>query len=125
MDKSLINWRRVAAFIGIALLTLAVIEFNNRLDELNRLDEKVNEVRADATQAVQTQAALQTQVAFATSDAAVDQYAREDNHMVQEGDIPGAPVGNSANPIAPTPTPAPVSTPMPYWQAWWNLFFGK
>lgn len=125
MDKSLINWRRVAAFIGIALLTLAVIEFNNRLEELNRLTDEVNEYRTSATQAVQTQAALQTQVAFATSDAAVDQYAREENHMVQEGDIPGAPVGNSRDQSAPTATPAPTSTPMPNWQVWWNLFFGN
>jgi cell division protein FtsB len=125
MNKSLINWRRVAAFVGIALLTLAMIEFNNRLEELNRLTDEANEYRARATQAMQTQAALQTQVAFATSDAAVDQYAREENHMVQEGDIPGAPVGNSRNQIAPTATPAPTSTPMPNWQVWWSLFFGE
>lgn len=125
MDKSLINWRRVATFIGIALLTLAVIEFNNRLEDLNRLTDEANDYRARATQSVQTQAALQTQVAFATSDAAVDQYAREENHMIQEGDIPGAPVGNSQNQIIPTPTPAPTSTPMPNWQVWWNLFFGE
>ena len=125
MDKSLINWRRVAAFIGIALLALAMIEFNNRLEDLNHLTDEANEVRANATQAVQTQAAIQTQVAFATSEAAVDQYAREENRMVQEGDIPGAPVGNSSNPVAPTPTPAPTSTPMPNWQVWWTLFFGK
>lgn len=125
MNKSLINWRRVAAFVGIALLTLAVIEFNNRLEELNRLTDEVNEYRANATQAVQTQAALQTQVAFATSDAAVDQYAREENHMVQEGDIPGAPVGNSRDQTPPTATPAPTSTPMPNWQVWWDLFFGE
>ena len=125
MDKSLINWRRVVAFIGIALLTLAVIEFNNRLEDLNRLTDEANDYRSRATQSVQTQAALQTQVAFATSDAAVDQYAREENHMIQEGDIPGAPYGTEDGTVISTPTPVPTSTPMPNWQVWWNLFFGE
>lgn len=125
MDKSLLNWRRVAAFIGIALLALAMIEFNNRLEDLNQLTTEANGYRARATQAVQTQVALQTQVAFATSDAAVDQYAREENRMIREGDIPGAPVGNNQSQDVPTATPEPTSTPMTNWQVWWDLFFGK
>ena len=125
MNRFFINWRRVGAFIGVALLTLIVIEFNNRLDELNRLTSEVNEYRAQATQVIQTQNALQTQAAFAVSDAAADQYAREENHMIQEGDIPGAPVGNSSGAIVPTPTPAPLPTVLPNWQVWWMLFFGE
>lgn len=125
MNKSLINWRRVAGFVGIALLTLAVIEFNHRLEELNRLTDEVEEYRARAAQAIQTQTELQTRVAIAHSDAAVDQYAREENYMVQDGDIPGAPVGVGGNPVTPTATPAPIPTPMPYWQTWWILFFGE
>ena len=125
MDKFSINWRRVGIFIGIVFLVLIVIEFNNRLDELNQLTKEAGTYRAQATQAMQTQIALQTQVAYASSDAAVEDYAREDNHMIQEGDIPGAPYGTEDGTVISTPTPVPTSTPMPNWQVWWNLFFGE
>lgn len=125
MDKFSINWRRVGVFVGIAVLSLIVIEFNARLEELNRLMEEAETYRVEATQAMQTQSALQTQVAYATSEAAVEDYARGDNHMVEEGDIPGVPYGSGNGAPLPTPTPMPTATPMPNWQVWWDLFFGE
>lgn len=125
MDKFAINWRRVGVFIGIAVLSLIVIEFNARLEDLNRLTDEVEIHRAEATQAMQTQFALQTQVAYATSDAAVEDAAREGKHMIQEGDIPGAPYGTGDDAVIPTPTPIPTPTLQPNWQVWWDLFFGE
>ncbi len=125
MDKFSINWRRVGIFAGIAILVLIVIEFNTRLEELNQLTDEAMIFRAQATQAIQTQAALQTQVAYASSDAAVEDFARGDGHMVQEGDIPVVPFGGPNSPPTPTPTPMPTPTPLPNWQVWWNLFFGE
>lgn len=125
MEKININWRRVGFFIGAALLILIVIEFNSRLQELNRLTGEAETYRAQATQAMQTQVALEEQVAYATSDAAVEDYAREDNHMIQDGEIPVVPFGTGNTQAIPTPTPLPSPTPMPNWQVWWNLFFGK
>lgn len=125
MEKFKINWRRVGLFIGVLVLVLIVIEFNSRLQELNRLEEEAQLYRAQATQAMQTQIALKEQVAYATSDAAVDEYARNDNHMIQEGEIPVVPYGSGNNQAVTSPTPTPSSTPMPNWQVWWNLFFGN
>jgi hypothetical protein len=125
MDKFSVNWRRIGVFVGIAVLILIVIEFNARLDELNRLSGEANTYRAQATQAMKTQNALGTQVAYASSDAAVEQYAREENHMIQDGDIPGVPYGTEDGMVISTPTPVPTFTPMPNWQVWWDLFFGE
>ena len=71
-----INIRRFVVFLGIFILILTVIEFNARLEELNRLNEQRDEVRAVATQAEQTKLALNTQVAYAGSTATVDEWAR-------------------------------------------------
>jgi hypothetical protein len=125
MDRFSINWRRVGVFVGIAILSLIVIEFNARLEELNRLTEEANVYRVQATQAVQTQMALQTQVAYATSDEAVEDYARNEKHMIVEGDIPGVPYGTGNGEAVATPTPMPIPSPVPYWQVWWDLFFGE
>lgn len=122
MSSFSVNWRQIWILVGIAALALIVIEFNARLKELNQLSDNAQSQRATATQAMQTQFALQTQVAYATSDAAVDEAARN-SHMIQEGDIPGVPLGSGDGTVISTPTPLPAPTPMPNWQVWWNLFF--
>jgi cell division protein FtsB len=119
------NMRRVAVFAGIFVLILMVIEFNTRLEELNRLTGQREEVRAAATQAMQTQVALETQVAYAGSTAAVEEWARTEGHYVQDGDQPIVPVGQPGSEPVIISTPTPISTPMPNWQVWWELFFSK
>ena len=120
-----INLRRVAIFLGIFILILLVIEFNSRLEELNRLNDQRDEIRTMATQSIQTQMALQTQVAYAESTAAVDKWARTEGHYVQEGDHPVIPVGQPGSEPVIVNTPIPLPTPMQNWQIWWSLFFNK
>jgi hypothetical protein len=120
-----INLRRVAVFLGIFILILLVIEFNTRLEELNRLNDQRNEIRTIATQSIQTQMALQTQVAYAGSTAAVDEWARTEGHYVLEGDQPVIPVGQPGSEPVIINTPVPLPTPMQNWEVWWNLFFEK
>lgn len=120
-----INWRRVGILIGIGVLALLVIDFNNRLEGLSRLNEQRDNKSAQATHTVQTQIALQTQVAYAGSDAAAEDYARGDGHSIQDGDIPVVPVGNPGSTPVVSSTPTPAPTPLPNWQKWWNLFFGE
>ena len=120
-----INVRRVVVIVGIFILVFVVLEFNRRLEELNMLNKQKELVRAQATQAIQTQVALQSQVAFANSTAAVEEWARTDGHYIQDGDLPVVPVGGpGAAPVIST-TPAPVPTPMKKWEVWWSLFFGE
>lgn len=120
-----INIRRIAIFAGVFMLILLVIEFNNRLEELNRLTEQREEVRALATQAMQTQIALQTQVAYAGSTEAVEEWARTEGHYMQEGDQPVIPVGMPGSQPAIVNTPIPLPTPMQNWEIWWALLFDK
>jgi hypothetical protein len=120
-----INFRRVAVFLGIFILILVVIEFNSRLEELNRLNDQRGEVRAIATQAIQTQMVLQTQVAYAGSTAAVDEWARTEGHYVLEGDQPVIPLVQPGSEPVIIATPVPLPTPMQNWEIWWSLFFDK
>jgi len=125
MNRWPINFRRVAAIAGILILVLMVMDFNARLEELNRLNRQAAVVRAQATQEMQTQIALQTQVAYAGSDQAVEDYARSEGHMIQDGDQPVVPVGQPGSEPLVAATPTVVPTPMPNWRVWWELFFGE
>ena len=119
------NMRRVAVFAGIIILILIMVELNSRLEELNRLNDQLDQVRIAATHSVQTQVALQTQLAYAGSTQAVEEWARTEGHYMQEGDQPVVPIGQpGSNPIV-IATATPIPTPMQNWQVWWGLFFSK
>jgi hypothetical protein len=125
MQNIPINFRRFAIFLGVFILILLVIEFNSRLEELNQLNGQREEVRAVATEAMQTEMALQTQVAYAASTESVEKWARTEGHYILEGEQPVIPVGQPGSEPVVVATPTPAPTPMPNWQEWWNLFFGK
>lgn len=125
MSSFPINFRRVAVFAGIFVLTLFIIEFNTRLEELNRLNEQRDEIRVRATQAIQTEMALETQVAYAGSTEAVEDWARTDGHYLQDGDHPVVPVALPGSEPVIVNTPIPTPTPMQNWEIWWTLFFDK
>ena len=125
MLKFPISLRRVLVFSGIFILILFIIEFNSRLEELNRLSEQRDNVRAFATQAMQTQFALQTQVAYAGSANAVEDWARTEGHFMKEGDQPVIPVGVPGSEPVIADTPEPIPTQMQNWEIWWTLFFDE
>lgn len=125
MNRLPVNPRRIAIFIGILVLILMVMDFNTRLETLNLLRKQEQIVSTQATQAMQTQAALQTQVAYASSDQVVDEWARTEGHYVQSGDQPIVPVGVPGDSPEALASATPISTQMANWQVWWNLFFGE
>jgi len=120
-----INLRRVAVFIGILLIILVIMDFNNRLDELNRLQKQDSALQAEATQGMQTHAALELQATYAASNQAVQDWARQEGRYAQPGDQSVIPIGSTSEAPFQQSAPTPTPTPMPNWQVWWTLFFGS
>lgn len=118
------KWRNVFIVVGILIAVVLLIDFNRRMEELNRLSANLKVVQQQGTEIMQTQEALVTQVAYATSDSAVEQWAYE-NKWVRVGEHPVdiIPAGN----VTPTPVPVQVTqtTQLPNWRIWWEMFFGK
>jgi hypothetical protein len=118
------KWRNILIVIGLVLAVVLLVDFNRRMEELNRLTTQLNAVRVEATAVIQTQTALAGQVAYATSDVAVEEWAY-DNKMVQPGEHPVGVVPS----VNVTPTPEPTLVPqvndLPNWRIWWELFFGN
>ena len=125
MDRFSINLRRIAVFAGILFLILVIIDFNNRLESLNRLQKQDGVLQAQVTQGMQTHAALEVQATYAASDQAVQDWAREEGRYAQPGDQSVIPVGKDGGAPVQEFEPTPSPTPMPNWQIWWNLFFGS
>jgi hypothetical protein len=112
---------------GVALIVviLLMMDFNTRLGEMLRLNDQRTQMGIQVTQLAATQEYLQNQIAYATSDIAVQQWAREEGHMVQKGDVPIIPIP-AAN-VTPQPVAIPTATvqTVSNWQVWQALFFGQ
>jgi len=119
-----IKWRNILVVFGLIFAVILLVDFNHRMEDLDRLSTQLNSVRAEATAIIQTQNALAGQVAYATSDVAVEEWAY-DNKMVRPGEHPVSVVPGTDT--TPTPELAVTSSGggIPIWRIWWELFFGN
>ncbi len=125
MQQFPINLKRVAVFGGIIILMLMMMDLNKRLDNLNQLSDELQDIRGEATRAVQTQLGLQTKVAYATSNEAVEDFARSEGHYIKDGDQAVVPLDVPGAEAIIESAPTPMPTPMQNWEVWWALFFGE
>ncbi len=126
--KMRIIWDQRKKVIGVAavvLLILLMTNLNSRLSEYFRLSSERDMMSTQVANLQLTKLALDTQVAYATSDQAVDDWARNEAHMARPGDkviIPLTPEHQTPQPkVEVTPTPRTVEN----WEVWWALFFGR
>jgi cell division protein FtsB len=117
------SWKYVLGALVIVILVLLVMDFNSRMAELSRLTAEKEVVGAQTTQLVRTNVFLETQIAYATSERAVDEWARESQHMEKPGDNPVVPLAPTNS--TPVPTATPVVTPkvVDNWDLWMDLLF--
>lgn len=111
--------------LGLILLVVLVVDFNRRMEELNRLTSQLDRVRAEGTAVMDTQEALVTKVAYASSTQAVEDWAYRDGRWVRDDEKPIGiiPTGNATPTSVPPPTQS--AQEMPNWRIWWELFFGS
>ena len=84
--------KRIMLVGGLGLLLLLVFSFSNRIAEFTRLSAQEGVEAARITQLASTQSYLSEQIAYVTSEAAVEEWAREEARMAQQGDFPVVPL---------------------------------
>ena|SRR5664279_4939551 len=125
MNKFLLD-KKQWLVIGLLIVSFfLVMDLNSRLSDLFRLTSARDQLNNEVNKLQITHDTLQTQIAYATSDQAVNDWAREYGGLGQNGDIPVIPLppkDYTPQPnIQPTPTPQVVD----HWQKWLALFFGN
>jgi hypothetical protein len=115
-------------FIAVGVFVIAfflLMDLFGRLTELSRLGSQRDTMVTEVYSLTGTLQALDTQVAYATSAVAVEDWARQEGHMVKSGDVLIVPV----QPQSVTPmtylTPVPTAQKVSNWDVWWALFFGQ
>jgi len=122
MKRTWLGWKYALIVIGLVVLTLLVMDFNNRMAGQRRLSDKREDVVIEATDLRQTQVFLETQIAYASSDAAAQEWAYEEGRMVREGENLVIPLEYPG--FTPEVTVIPTTTPEPEtnFQIWLSLF---
>ena len=119
------NDRRLILVAVIILLVLLMMGFNNRMVRALELEEQAQAMTTRIAELEQTKVYLEAQIAFATSEKAVEQWAREDAKLIKEGDIPIIVLPPSARTPTPTPVPLVQEKPLSNLEIWKELFLGE
>jgi cell division protein FtsB len=102
-----------------------VLQINNLQNKLTPLQNQAATARVQATDLISTQNALVTQIAYATSPAAVEDFARGEAHMIKPGDNPVAIVPIPGDQPTATADPAEVVLEKTPLETWLLLLFGN
>jgi len=115
-------------FITIALIVMFVflmMDFNARLSELSRQNARRNQVQTEVQALMWTEESLKDQVLYATSEAAVEDWAREQGHMSRPGDVVVIPLPQGDVVERVSVTPLPTAVPLENWEVWRMLLLGR
>ncbi|MBI3160019.1 MAG: hypothetical protein HYZ26_10515 [Chloroflexi bacterium] len=115
--------KRILAGLGLLLLFLMVMDFNNRMADLTRLRAQREVEQAELDRLQGTQSVLLTAIAYATSEPAVEEWAREQGHYVRPGDFPIVPLAAAGFTPEPDIANTPAQETTSNWQAWLDWFF--
>jgi cell division protein FtsB len=115
--------KRVVFLVAILLLLVVLFGFSRRIAEYSRLNAQLERESARITELAATQDYLQDRIAYATSEAAVEEWAREDARWARPGDFPIIPlVPPGFTPEAPSEEEGSLAAAS-NWETWWNWFF--
>lgn len=114
----------IAVLAGLIILAFLVIVFNNRMAEQRQLVAQAEIIRGELNELLLTDANLDAQLAYATSDAAVEEWAYQEARWARDGDQVIVPISPSeSTPEAPTEDLPEEGATYANWQVWWALFF--
>ena len=123
MKKPSFDFRKITIYIALIVIFFLLMGLSARFNELTKLTEQNNLMQTEVAALKITEYAIETQIAYATSEIAVEEYAREQGYMVKPGEVLVVPL--SDNKVTPTPITIPIveSEPIPNWTIWYELFF--
>lgn len=120
-----------AHFLAIVVLTISIfliIDFGRRATAGYHVSQAEKRLREEIDALLEQQEELRARRDYVASDDYVEEWARQEGHMIHPGDKPLIVVTPQARGLA-APQAAPVDEPAtehtPNWAYWWLLFFDE
>ena len=123
MKKRSVNFRRYIVYAIFILLFFLLMGLSARVNELNQLTDQYEMMKTEVNALRSTNDNLETRIAYATSVAAVDEYARERGYMVKPGEVLVVPISPKIETPIVAMTPEIATEDIPNWKIWYQLFF--
>lgn len=122
-----IKWtdRRFILVVVIVILVFLMMDFNNRMVRMLELEQQESQLSTKVAALEQTKVKVEAEIAYATSDRALEEWAREKERLINEGDYPIIIIPPSDQVITPTPVPTQEVPQLSRFQIWKELFFGE
>jgi cell division protein FtsB len=123
MKKMQIDFRKFSIYIALVVIFFLLMGLSARYNELSKLSDQNNIMQTEVVALRITNSHIETQIGYATSEVAVEEYAREKGYMVKPGEVLIVPLSSSE--LTPTPVLQPTveTNPLPNWKIWYELFF--
>ena len=128
----LISGTQFAAIVVLTIVLFLVIDFGRRTTAGYYVSQTEKRLDAEIEALLQEQEMLKQRRDYVQTDEYVEQWAREQAHMVRPGDhrlIVVTPPASSASPEGPQPAAPPppdsvaAAQRTPNWHHWWRLFW--
>lgn len=123
--KKILTDKRVIVVVLVVVLVLLLMDFNQRMVLLSKLRGQEKGLIQKYSQLESTRTALETEITFASSDEAVEKWAREEAGLVQEGDIPIVLLPMEGQIVKELAPQSVTVDPVKKWEIWRELFFGN
>jgi cell division protein FtsB len=120
-----------AQFLAIVVLTISIfliVDLGRRATAGYHVSQAEKPSRQENDTALKQQEELRARRDHVASDAYVEEWARQEGHMIHPGDKPLIMVTPQARrPVAPQAPPVhePQTERAPNWTQWWLLFFDE
>jgi len=118
------NDNRLLLVVVIVILVLLMMDFNNRMTQMLKLNQQRDQLSTQVIQFEQTKQSYEEKVIYATSERALEEWAREKARMVETGDVPIIVLTPAGQQIIATPVPQVTPESLAHWEIWQELFFG-
>jgi cell division protein FtsB len=127
--QSIISLPKVVAIVTLTLVAVLLVDFGRKALENHQIKRQVDWLREQVAVEAETNAALQERLEEVSSDAYVEQIARERLKMVKPGEaaVVVVPITTDESSASGEPTgpDAAEEEPKPYWQQWSSLLIGS
>lgn len=123
MKNLQIDFRKFSIYIALVVIFFLLMGLSARYNELSKLSDQNNLMQTEVVALRITNSHIETQIGYATSEVAVEEYAREKGYMVKPGEVLIVPLSSSE--VTPTPIIQPTieTESLPNWKIWYELFF--
>jgi cell division protein FtsB len=114
------------AIVVLTIVVFLIVDFGRRTATGYYVSQAERQLQVDIKAQLQLKKELEERREYISTDAYVEQWAREEAQMVHPGDrliILVTPDTPSTLPSAVPAVPPADKVPVPNWHYWWRLFF--